>query len=101
MQGNTVQTKSSTQGATVYTPQSVPVTSKELYFCMDEVFSEPRETLRYPIAIRADYTDENLCKLTNQALDKARGNPLKGWLLNRLLWKRCVGIDFREVCYYA
>ncbi|GKT52316.1 uncharacterized protein ColSpa_12497 [Colletotrichum spaethianum] len=86
------QVKSPGQPVSTSIPQRLSAIAKEVYWCMDEIFSEPKETWLRPVAGDADITDEKFYELTNRALDKARGGLMKDWLLKRLSWKRCFHI---------
>ncbi|KAK2023907.1 hypothetical protein LX32DRAFT_570828 [Colletotrichum zoysiae] len=84
----------STQGSSVPKPQSASPTTRELYWCIDEVFSEPRQTMRRPIPVQLALTDEELYETTNKAFGASVGSLLNRWFLNFLSWKCCVGVDF-------
>lgn len=82
-------------------PQHLP--SREVYWCIDKFFSEPKEIMLHPVHLRQAQTDDEFFTQTNQALNRARGNIMNGWfgwlswLPNQLSWKICVGVDFKEV----
>ncbi|KAK1483116.1 serine/threonine protein kinase [Colletotrichum abscissum] len=91
-----LKTQSFSQPVSARIPQRPSVVAKEVYWCMDEVFTEPKETLLRPVAVDPAITDETFYILTNRALDRARGGLMKGWFLSRLSWKRCVGVVFKQ-----
>ncbi|KAF6800378.1 serine/threonine protein kinase [Colletotrichum musicola] len=67
-----------------------------MYWCTDEVFTEPIETMRRPVLLDSAMTDERFYQQTNRVLGTYRGNLPKRWILRFFSWKRCVGVEFRE-----
>ncbi|KAI1390684.1 kinase-like domain-containing protein [Hypoxylon trugodes] len=74
---------------------STPGQSKQLYWCVDRVFSEPLQTVLFPIReIQGLQDDEQFYLKVNKRFNKVRGGKARGWVTDFFSWKRCTEVNF-------
>ncbi|KAH6967782.1 kinase-like domain-containing protein [Ilyonectria sp. MPI-CAGE-AT-0026] len=76
-------------------PLPTPGASKDMYWCVEKVFTEPAETHLFPI-INTDTLndDQELYRQVNRAIGSSVGSSRTRWILRRLSWKRCTKVEF-------
>ncbi|KAH6898373.1 hypothetical protein B0T10DRAFT_543346 [Thelonectria olida] len=80
-------------------PSAAPLGTKDIYWCVEKAYAEPEEILLFPIVnCEALKDDEELYRQVNKAIRCSGGNSIKGWLLQKLSWKRCTRIEFIKFC---
>ena len=63
---------------------------REIYWCVDKVWTEPSQTWLFTLSQISD--DRLLCKLLSKEFKKVHG--LRGQIFS---WKKCTGVDFISV----
>ena len=75
-----------------------PGSSKDMYWCVEKVYTEPTESHLFPILHSHTLgDDEELYRHVNRAIKGSVGSSIKGWILQRLSWKRCTQAEFVKV----
>ncbi|KAL6399804.1 serine/threonine protein kinase [Ilyonectria robusta] len=77
------------------TPLPTPGPSKDMYWCVEKVFTEPAETHLFPIVNTNTLNDDQeLYRQVNRAIGSSVGSSRTRWILRRLSWKRCTKVEF-------
>lgn len=77
------------------TPLPTPGASKDMYWCVEKVFTEPAETHLFPIVNTNTLNDDQeLYRQVNRAIGSSVGSSRTRWILRRLSWKRCTKVEF-------
>jgi hypothetical protein len=74
--------------------------SKDIYWCVDKIYSEPSETVLCPVHNSETLVnDVHLYREVNRAIKEARRAPgtFEAWLMNLISWKICTKVDFVKV----
>ncbi|RSM14890.1 hypothetical protein CEP52_001104 [Fusarium oligoseptatum] len=71
-----------------------PSLSRDMYWCVEKIFTEPTENHLFSILNSDDLKDdEALYRRVNKAISSARG-----WIWRLFSWKRCTEVEFIEFC---
>lgn len=72
--------------------------TKDIYWCVERLYTEPTEVYLAPITNSESLNDdEELYRHVNSAIRSSRGQSLKGWILQWLSWKTCTEVQFVKV----
>ncbi|KAI0427149.1 kinase-like domain-containing protein [Xylaria sp. FL1042] len=75
--------------------QQLALSSQDVYWCNDKVYTEPLQTILYEINNwDALHSDKEFYELVNCLTRHIKGWRLSGWLFSVLSWKRCTQVDF-------
>lgn len=74
-----------------------PQTYREIFCCINRMYTEPLETVLQIIIRENLQDDEQFYEAVNKAMRDAAGLGLAGWLRRIFSWKTCTTIEFVEV----
>ena len=78
--------------ANVTSAVQTTIDTKDIYWCIEKNFTEPKEIYLSPIQDTETVDDEQLFRQVNRAIGST-----EGWIRRLFSWKRCTAIDFVQV----